>query len=38
VQSAAAQSLREAICEVANAPILAPWAMPSRQAPTPQLA
>jgi hypothetical protein len=36
-QRAGAQSLRDAIREVANAPILAPWAMPSRQAPTPQL-
>jgi hypothetical protein len=37
-QRAGARSLRDAIREVANAPILAPWAMPSRQAPTPQLA
>ena len=37
-QPAEAHSLRDAIPEVANAPILALWAMPSRQAPAPQLA
>jgi hypothetical protein len=37
-QPSGAQSLRDAIREVANGPILAPWALPSRQAPTPQLA
>ena len=37
-QPSGAQSLRDAIREVANGPILAPWAMPSRQAPTTQLA
>ena len=31
-----AQSLRDAIREVANAPIVAPWAMSRRQAPAPQ--
>jgi hypothetical protein len=37
-KSADAQSLRDAIREVANAPILAPWAMPIRQTPAPQAA
>jgi hypothetical protein len=37
-QPVGAQSLRDAIREVANAPFLAPWAMPRRQAPAPQLA
>lgn len=32
------QSLRDAIRRVANSPILAPWAMPRRQSPAPELA